>query len=75
MALGANDMQPTQLRHPFAQLDIRTAPSHVRGNGDSPSLTRSGDNFGLLLVILCIEDRMHDTLLFQQFGNQFADFD
>ena len=75
MALGANDMKPTQLSHAFAQLDIRAAPSHVRGNGDSPSLTRPGDDFGLLLVILRIEDRVHDTLLFQQFGDQFADFD
>ena len=62
MALGAEDDQAAQVGHAFAELDVRAAAGHVRGNRDGVPLSGARDDLGLLAVILGVEDAVRDFL-------------
>jgi len=48
-----------------AKHDIGSAARHVGGDGNGPRQTGIGDNPGLALVLLGIQDLMLDLLLFE----------
>ena len=68
VTLGANDVQPTDVRDALAQLDVRTAPGHVRGNGHGRALARIFDDVRFTFVLLRVEHFVGDALAQQKAG-------
>ena len=58
VALGAYDMEPACFGDTRAELNIRAAAGHVRGNGDASGLSGLGHDLGFLLVVTSVEDSM-----------------
>jgi len=53
-------VQAARLFHARTQLDIGSATGHVRRNSDGAFLTRLRNDVGLLLVLLCIQNRVRN---------------
>ena len=60
MPLRPEDMEASQFGHPLAQLDVRSAAGHVRGDGHLPRLTGLGDDLRLPFMIFCIQNMVFD---------------
>src|SRR5256885_9707625 len=61
MSLGADDVQPADVRHAFAGHDVRAATRHIGGDGDRARLTGLRDHRGLALVLLRVEHVVLDA--------------
>src|SRR5260221_10176847 len=59
--IRADNVQSAQFRHAFSELDIDTAPGHVRGNSHGASLAGAGDDGGLFFFIARIQDLMRNA--------------
>ena len=66
--LGADDMEATSFAHTGAELDVRPASGHVRGNGHRLRLSGLGDNGGFPLVLLGVQHLVRNALPFQFVG-------
>ncbi len=66
MPLGAKNAQTTELRDAFTQHNIRTAPSHIRGNRHRIQLPGIFNDLGFLLMELCIQHTMRNPSFIQQ---------
>ena len=75
MSFGAENVKSTQIRHAFAQDDIRPPSRHIGGNCHGTHLTCLSDDFGLFLVIFGIENRVFDAPFFQFFTEIFRNVD
>jgi hypothetical protein len=53
--------RPPSSRDALAQFDVGAATSHVGGDGDGAALAGAGDDLGLLLVELGVEDGVDDA--------------
>ena len=58
-----------------AEDDVGSAAGHVRGDGHRAQAAGLGDDLGLALVMLGVEDLVRNAALFQQTGDQFAPLD
>src|SRR5262249_32024124 len=63
--LGSDNHQTAQLRHPWTELNIGAATSHVRGNRDRARLTGAGHDLSLLHVKFRIQHVMRNFLALQ----------
>ena len=61
VALGADDVQAAQLGDAVAELDVGAAAGHVGGHGHLARLAGLGDDLGLDLVVLGVEDLVLDA--------------
>src|SRR5579885_2871829 len=75
VAFGAQDVQATQLGHAGAEFDVGAATGHVGGAGDGAALAGTGDDFGLLLVILGVEDGVDQAFTLEHAREHFAGLD
>ncbi len=55
--------RPPKRGDALAQFDVGAAAGHVGGDGDGAALAGAGDDLGLLLVELGVEDGMDDARL------------
>ena len=53
-----------------AQHDVGAAAGHVGGHGDGAELAGLGDDLGLLLVVLGVQDAVRDALALEHLGQQ-----
>ena len=67
--------RPPESATPVSQLDVGTATGHVRGDGDDPWFTSAGDDGGLTLVLLGVEDVVRDSALRQHEAEPLGRFD
>ena len=58
-----------------AEDDVGAAAGHVRGDGHGAQPAGLGDDLGLALVVLGVEDLVGDAPLLQQAGDQLAPLD
>ena len=58
-----------------AEDDVGSAAGHVRGDGHGAQAAGLGDDLGLALVMLGVENLVRNAPLFQQAGDQFASLD
>ncbi len=58
-----------------AEEDVGTAAGHVGGDGDHAEAAGLGDDLGLLLMELGVEDDMPDALALEDFGQELGFFD
>src|SRR5882672_4235395 len=65
VTLGADDVKPAHVRHTRAEHDVRASTGHVRCNRDGAGLASLGDDAGLALVLLCVEDVVLDAAFFE----------
>ena len=65
ITLGGHDVQPSHLRNPASQLDVRAPPRHIGGHGNLSRLTSLGNDLGLLAVTNGIEDLVVQMAFFQ----------
>jgi len=75
VALGAHDLEAAGGPGLFIQLDIGASACHVGGDGDGAVAACLGDDLGLLLVELGIEDVVGDAGLLEHLGEFFGDLD
>ena len=61
MPLGADDVQAAELGHALAELDVGTAAGHVGGHRHPAGLAGLGDDLGLDLVVLGVQDLVLDV--------------
>ena len=75
VTLGTEDRQPTCGLDLGRELDVGTTPCHVGGDGHDAGLTCLGDDLGLLLVELSVEDIMGDLAQGEHLAQQLRDLD
>ena len=75
VAFGAEDVQAAEFDDAFPELDVRTAPRHVGGDGHLAGLTGLRDDFGFLRVVLGVEYAVRHAFTFQELRNEFGRFD
>src|SRR6267143_5381766 len=73
--LGADDVEPAAVGHAGAEHDVGAAAGHVGRDRHRAGLTRVGDDQGLALVLLGVEDLVWHPALFQQPGKALGLFD
>ena len=61
VSFRANDIQPAERVHPFAEFDIRPASGHIGGDGDGALLPGACHNVGLLRVEFRIENTVDNV--------------
>ena len=66
VALGAEHVEPADLEHAFAELDVDAAAGHVRRDRDRAELARVLDDLGLARVLLRVQHVVRDALARQQ---------
>ena len=67
--------RPPEFRHPFSQLDVRSASGHVRGDGHLSGLSGLGHDLRLAFMILCIQHVVFDPRPGQIFTQKLRFFD
>ena len=72
MAFCADDLQPAQFFHAFAQLDVRTTAGHIGGDGNSASLARQRNDLRFLGMVFRIQHLMLDAFHFQHPAQLFG---
>ncbi len=75
VALGAEDVQATDLDDAFAELDVDAAAGHVRGDRDVPGLARVHDDLALALVLLRVEHVVRHAAAREQLGEVLGGLD
>ena len=75
VTFGTNHMKTAKFGNPLAQLDIGTAPCHIRRNRNRPTLTRQRHNLGLPCMILGIQDFMWNMRHLKHAGKYFRGID
>ncbi len=65
---GANDVQSAEFLDMVLELDVGAAAGHVRGDGHFVLQAGAGDDIGLLLDLMGVEDLVLDLPLGEQFG-------
>src|SRR5437660_1707632 len=68
-------MQAAEIRNALAQLDVGATTGHVRGDCYRTALPGARNNLGFLLMILGVQNRMHDPNLLQHPREMFARLD
>src|SRR4029079_7748846 len=61
VALGAEHVEPAQLAHTLAELDVDAAAGHVRRDRDGAALASIHDDLRLALVLLGVQDVVRDA--------------
>ena len=74
VAFRAQHVQTAHFGHAGAELDVRAAARHVRGDGDGAALAGARDNFRFLLVIFRVQDRMNQSIAFEHPRQHFTAF-
>src|SRR5208282_467854 len=75
VAFAADHVQPADLGHAFAELDVGAAARHVGRDRDGTALARPGDDFGLALVVFGVENVVRNPLTAQHAREHFTGFD
>ena len=73
MALGAEHVEPAEIRDVLAELDVRTPPGHVGRDGHSTPLAGLEYRLRLPLVLLGVEDVVLYTAPLEQAGEVLGD--
>src|SRR5439155_16622571 len=66
VALGAEDVEPAELAHALAELDVDAAAGHVRRDRHGAGLAGVLDDLGLARVLLRVQDVVLDALTCEQ---------
>ena len=72
VAFGAKNIQAAEFCHPFAQLDVRPTARHIGGDRDRVLLPCTGDDLGLLAVVLGIENTVRNLLALEHAAQQLG---
>src|SRR3990172_3608957 len=75
VALGAEHVEPADLAHALAELDVDAASGHVRRYRHRARLARVLDDLALALVLLRVEDVVRDAPARQQLGEVLGGLD
>ena len=75
VAFGADDVQAAQLGDALAELDVGSAAGHVGRDRHAARLARLGDDLGLDLVVLGVQDLVLDPLGLEQGAEPLRLFD
>src|SRR5690606_24241231 len=73
--LGADDGKAAGLAYARPELDVGTAAGHVRRDGDAAGVACFGDDLGLALVLLGVEDVVRDAAELQHAAQFLGDVD
>ena len=74
MTFCSDNGQTTIFFHLLTQFNVCTTTSHVRGNRNGPSVTRSCDHLGLLLMTFCIQNLVIQSAHIKHSRKQFRYF-
>src|SRR4029077_657045 len=75
VALGAEHVEPTDVDHAFAELDVDAAAGHVLRDRDRAPLARVLDDLGLARVLLRVEDVVLDPPACEELGEVLGGLD
>src|SRR6186713_2538005 len=71
VTLGTNDVQATDVRNAWAELNVGAAAGHVRGDRYAARLTGTRDDLGFLHVILRVQHGVRNLLALEHAREDF----